>query len=683
MDKNTVIGLLLITAIIIGFTIYNRPSQEQIAEQQRLRDSIAMAEAMQQQLETDRAAVIADTGEAVTGTTSTVSDFFGIAAEHDQQLTPPASVPEAEDETEAGIRADTPNEGETTLLSDQTAPAETALVAPDQTVVLENEIVRLLIDTRGGAISSVQLKEFLHHSRDSLYLFQEAEESRFNLDLFNRHSVHLSTENELFTPIRSADGRSVTMRLQYTPNQYIDFIYALPADEYMMNFDIHVVGMQGGLHPESLTNFRLNWEQKIRQQEKGRMFENRFSRVHYKYDRQDVQKMSESKNDRKELTEPIKWFSFKDQYFTAIIIGDQPFSNTLLTSEVLSDSDYLKLYKAEAWAPVTLSVDSDLITASFNYYFGPVHYNTLKAYDEGLANGDKLNLQENVYLGYRWLSWVNKWFVIPIFNFFLSLDWGMGLIILILTLFVKAVTLPLTYKSFMSSARMRVLRPQIQELEKKYPGQEQDMMMKRQQATMELYNKAGVNPMSGCLPMLIQMPVLLALFFFFPSAIELRQQAFLWADDLSTYDSLISWSGDIPLISRFLGNHISIFCLLMTVVNVVYTKYNMSMTDTGAQTMPGMKYMPIFMSVFMFFFLNSYPAGLNYYYFLSTLITVGITLVMKQVISEDKILARLEANKKKPKKKSGFMARLEESQKMQEKQARERAKEGAKRNYKR
>ncbi len=393
--------------------------------------------------------------------------------------------------------------------------------------------------------------------------------------------------------------------------------------------------------------------------------------------------MSESKNDRKELTEPIKWFSFKDQYFTAIIIGDQPFSNTLLTSEVLSDSDYLKLYKAEAWAPVTLSVDSDLITASFNYYFGPVHYNTLKAYDEGLANGDKLNLQENVYLGYRWLSWVNKWFVIPIFNFFLSLDWGMGLIILILTLFVKAVTLPLTYKSFMSSARMRVLRPQIQELEKKYPGQEQDMMMKRQQATMELYNKAGVNPMSGCLPMLIQMPVLLALFFFFPSAIELRQQAFLWADDLSTYDSLISWSGNIPLISRFLGNHISIFCLLMTTVNVVYTRYNMSMTDTGQQTMPGMKYMPIFMSVFMFFFLNSYPAGLNYYYFLSTLITVVITLVMKQVIDEDKILARLEANKKKPKKKSGFMARLAEAQKMQEKQAREQAKQNAKRNYKR
>jgi YidC/Oxa1 family membrane protein insertase len=198
---------------------------------------------------------------------------------------------------------------------------------------------------------------------------------------------------------------------------------------------------------------------------------------------------------------------------------------------------------------------------------------------------------------------------------------------------------------------------------------------------MELYNKAGVNPMSGCLPMLIQMPVLLALFFFFPAAIELRQQGFLWADDLSTYDSIISWSGNIPLVTRFLGNHISLFCLLMTVVNVIYTKYNMSMTDTGSQTMPGMKYMPVFMSVFMFFFLNSYPAGLNYYYFLSTLITVTLTLIMKQVIDENKILAQLEANKKKPKKKSGFMARLEEARKMQEKMAREKAKENAKRNY--
>jgi membrane protein insertase, YidC/Oxa1 family, C-terminal domain len=659
MDKNTIIGLLLITAIIIGFSIYNRPDQEQLAEQRRMRDSIALAEVQRAEPETQRNVVV-DTGTSELEQGSSVTDFFS-AGKALQAAKDTAVVAEIQPHDSLTSAVQTP--------------------ASEEIVVLENEKVRLFLSTRGGNIKSVQLKELLRYTEDSLYLF-EGDEARFNMDLFNRNSVRLSTEEAVFTPMRSADGKSVIMRLQSSPEQYIDFVYTLPADEYMMDFDVRVVGMRNGLHPESLTNFRMYWEQKVRQQEKGRVFENRFTRIHYKYDRQDVQKMSESRNDRKELSEPLKWFSFKDQYFMSVIIGKQPFSNTILSSEGLADDDYTKEYKAEVWVPGVVSQDSDLITAGFNYYFGPVHYNTLKAYDKGVSDSaEKLHLEENVYLGYNWLSWVNKWFVIPVFNFFLSLNWGMGLIILILTLMVKFITLPLTYKSFMSSAKMRVLRPQIQEIEKKYPGQEQDMMMKRQQATMELYNKVGVSPMSGCLPMLIQMPVLLALFFFFPSAIELRQQSFLWADDLSTYDSIISWSGNIPLITRFLGNHISLFCLLMTAVNVIYTKYNMTMADTGQQTLPGMKHMPIFMSVFMFFFLNSYPAGLNYYYFLSTLITIVITLVMKQVINEDKILAQLEQNKKKPKKKSGFMARLAEAQKLQEKQARERAKDNAKRNY--
>ena len=667
MDKNTVTGLLLITAIIIAFTIFNRPDQQQREARQRALDSIELVNAERAQLEAQQKGAGMASDTAVPGKINIVDDFFSTGAPNAVDTT---TVLPMENSSEEATYPDTPT----------VVPAP----AKEETVVLENEKLRILLNTRGGVIQSVQLKEYLHHTGENLFLFDGRDEARFNLNLFNRNSVRLSTEDQIFTPMKGADGQSVTMRLQQGPGHYIDFVYTLPPDEYMMDFEVRLAGMKNGLHPESLTNFRMNWEQKIRQQEKGRMFENRFTRIHYKYDKQDVEKMSETKNDHKELSEPLKWFSFKDQYFTSIIIGKQPFNNTILNSEVLTSHDYTKYYKAEGWVPAQVSPDSDLITAGFNYYFGPVHYSTLKAYDKGVTNSvDKLELEENVYLGYKWLSWVNKWFVIPVFNVFLSLNWGMGLIIFILTLMVKIITLPLTYKSFMSSAKMRVLRPQIQEFEKKFPGTDQEMMMKRQQATMELYNKAGVNPMSGCLPMLIQMPVLLALFFFFPAAIELRQQGFLWADDLSTYDSLISWSGNIPLISRFLGNHISIFCLLMTVVNVFYTKYNMSMTDTGAQTMPGMKYMPIFMSIFMFFFLNSYPAGLNYYYFLSTLITIALTLIMKQVIDEDAILAQLEANKKKVKKKSGFMARLEEAQKMQEKVAREKAKENAKRNVRR
>lgn len=657
MDKNTIIGLLLITAIIVAFTIYNRPSKEQIAEQKRLRDSIALVEAQQAEIATELGSKQASTSlsdDSVLGQGLSLSDFFRAGTPYNEAINDSTS--------------------EVTILANEPVNEEI--------VVLENDKIRLLLNTKGGKIQSVQLKEYLHYKGDSLYLFENDQESRFNLELFNRNSLRISTENEYFTPIKSADGKTVIMRLQNSSEQYIDLVYTLPEDEYMLDFDIRISGMRNGLHPESLANFKLNWEQKVRQQEKGRAFENRYSRIHYKYDKQDDSKLSESKNDQKELPDPIKWFAFKDQYFSAIVIADKPFNNTILTSQLLNDSEYIKNYKAEVWAPVEISTESDLISAGFKYYFGPVHYNTLKSYDDGVSNNsDKLELEEIVSLGYKWLSWVNKWFVIPVFNYFLTLNWGMGLIILILTIMVKIIISPLTYKSYISSAKMRVLRPQIQEIEKKYPGQEQDMMMKRQQATMELYSKAGVSPMSGCLPMLIQMPVLLALFFFFPSAIELRQQSFLWADDLSTFDSLISWSGNIPIITRFLGNHISIFCLLMTITNVIYTKYNMASMDTGQQTMPGMKNMPLFMSVFMFFFLNSYPSGLNYYYFLSTLITIVITLIMKKVIDEEKILAQLEENKKKPRKKSGFMARLQEAQKLQEKQAREQAKQNAKRNY--
>jgi YidC/Oxa1 family membrane protein insertase len=552
MDKNTIIGLLLITAIIVAFTIYNRPSKEQIAEQKRLRDSIALVEAQQAEIATELGSKQASTSlsdDSVLGQGSSLSDFFRAGTPYNEAINDSTS--------------------EVTILANEPVNEEI--------VVLENDKIRLLLNTKGGKIQSVQLKEYLHYKGDSLYLFENDQESRFNLELFNRNSLRISTENEYFTPIKSADGKTVIMRLQNSSEQYIDLVYTLPEDEYMLDFDIRISGMRNGLHPESLANFKLNWEQKVRQQEKGRAFENRYSRIHYKYDKQDDSKLSESKNDQKELPDPIKWFAFKDQYFSAIVIADKPFNNTILTSQLLNDSEYIKNYKAEVWAPVEISTESDLISAGFKYYFGPVHYNTLKSYDDGVSNNsDKLELEEIVSLGYKWLSWVNKWFVIPVFNYFLTLNWGMGLIILILTIMVKIIISPLTYKSYISSAKMRVLRPQIQEIEKKYPGQEQDMMMKRQQATMELYSKAGVSPMSGCLPMLIQMPVLLALFFFFPSAIELRQQSFLWADDLSTFDSLISWSGNIPIITRFLGNHISIFCLLMTITNVIYTKYNMA-----------------------------------------------------------------------------------------------------------
>lgn len=654
MDKNTIIGFLLIAAIIFTFTIVNRPSKEQIEAQQRMRDSIERVEMERLALEAERLAF--DSTEQSTGEkqSEVVSQFFSTGDDA------------ANDSISSG--------------SDSLVVAAPAV---EEFITLENEKIELTLSTLGGTIHSVHLKGEKRHNGDSLYLF-EGEEAHFNMELFNRNSVRLTTEKQYFTPIKTANRNSVVMRLENTPGQYIDYVYTLPADEYMMDFDIRIVGMKNGLHPESLTNLRVNWDQKIRQQEQGRQFENRFARLNYKYDAQSkTQQLSNTRNDKKELTEPVKWIAFKDQFFSSIIIAEKPFTNVVLSSEMLSeDKEYIKDYKAETWVPVTIDPTDDNITASFKYYFGQNHFYTLKSYDKNAESGSsKLYLEELVDLGYKWLSWINKYFSIPLFNFFLKLNWGMGLIILVMTIIIKLIVLPMTYKSFKSSAKMRALRPQVQAIEAKYPGQDRDVMLKRQQATMELYNKAGASPMSGCFPMLLQMPILLAFFFFFPSAIELRQQSFLWAHDLSTFDALITWNFDIPLIGKFLGNHISIFCLLMTVVNIFYTKYNMQATDTGQGQMAGMKYMPYFMAIMMFFVLNSYPAGLNYYYFLSTLLTILFTLGFKQLLNEDKLLAQMEANKKKPKKKSGFMARMEEAQKMQEKAARERAKENAKKNY--
>ncbi|MDO5524400.1 MAG: membrane protein insertase YidC [Bacteroidia bacterium] len=654
MDKNTIIGFLLIGAIVIAFTLLNRPNEQQLAQQQRWRDSIQQVENQRAALEAER--LSADSARQISEIKqqNTVTDFFAVGA------------PSATDSVAAPVDS-----------------LVTEASSSEELVTLENERIELTLSRLGGKVYSVKLKGDQRLYGDSLYLFY-GDEANFNLELFNRNSVRLTTEDQVFTPIVSADGKSVVMRLENSPQQYIDFVYTLPANEFMMRFDIRVAGMKNGLHPESLTNFRVNWEQKIRQQEQGRQFENRFARLNYMYPGQDVQKMSESKTDRRELTEPVKWFAFKDQFFSTVIIAEKPFSNTVLESEPLTTPEHIKDYKAETWVPVTADPQKDELTASFNYFFGPNHFYTLKSYDKDIKDSNqKLYLEELVDLGYKWLSWINKFFTIPIFNFFLKFNWSMGLIIFIMTLMIKLIVLPLTYKSFKSSAKMRVLRPQIKEIEAKYPGQEKEMMLKRQQETMALYSKAGASPMSGCFPMLLQMPILLAFFFFFPSAIELRQQSFLWAHDLSTFDAIIRWDAEIPFISRFLGNHISLFCLLMTVVNVFYTKYNMTATDTGATQMPGMKAMPVLMSVMMFFFLNSYPAGLNYYYFLSTLFTIGFTLLFKQLLDEDKLLAQLEANKKKPRKQSGFMARLAEAQKMQEKQARERAKEQAKKNYRR
>jgi len=433
--------------------------------------------------------------------------------------------------------------------------------------------------------------------------------------------------------------------------------------DYMIRFSIRTNNMASILSP-GVNSLDMEWDSKLRQQEKGRTFEKRYVGLFYKYAADDdVENLSESKDDSEELSSKTKWIAYKDQFFSTILIAEEPFLSADIASKVITDetSPYLSRFSSK----MTAAFDPQgKVSNDFRIYLGPNHYPTLGKYDKGLASEDKLEIQRLVPLGNVLFRWFNKMMVIPLFDFLGKYINSFGIIIFLLTLIIKTILFPLTYKSYISSAKMRVLRPQVEEINERLKGD--DKAMERQKATMELYSRAGASPMSGCLPMLLQMPILFALFMFFPSAIELRQEPFLWANDLSTYDAIFSWEGDIPLISYFYGNHVSLFCLLMTAVNIVYTKFNMDMTNTGRQQMPGMKWMMYLMPVTFLVFFNQYSSGLCYYYLLSSLISIGQTLIFRYSINEEKLLAKLEENKKRPRKTNGFMNRLMEAQKQQQ-----------------
>lgn len=630
MDKNTITGLILIAAVLIGFTLLSRPSAEDIAKQQEQhrRDSIAYAQTLQQ----ENAQI-----DTLVKKEDKANDFFTV-----QQT----------DSTASAI--------DSLQVSEQ----------PEQLVTLENEKIKVVFSTKGGKMVSAELKEYKHYNKvDPLYLFDN--DGDFSLQLINKDRKSLETKNLAFTPVETQDKYSLIMRYAYTEDQYIDFIYKLAEDDYMMKYDINLVGLQSMLDRNTADIFQINWKHMMRRQEKSVKNEQRYSHVSYKYIGGDVKELSSDKSEQLEVKEPSKWIAFKNQFFAPILIADDKIETVLLSSKALQtndESEYLKTCEATLFVPAKLEMNGQALNAGFTYYLGPMSYSLLKKYDSEVKDVNKeLDLDKLVPLGWTLFRWINQGFVIPIFNLLKDTGMSMGIVILLLTIIVKLIISPLTYKSFMSSAKMRVLRPQVEELNAKYPKQEQ--AMEKQQATMALYNKAGVNPMSGCVPLLLQMPILIALFQFFPNAIELRQQSFLWASDLSTYDAIISWQTHIPLI----GTHISLFCILMTVTNIIYTKFNMEMTSTGQQ-MPGMKWMMYLMPLIFLFMLNDFPSGLTYYYFLSLLITILLTIAFRYIIDEDKVLAKLEANKAKPKKKSGFMARLEEAQRIQQQQLREKNK---------
>lgn len=545
------------------------------------------------------------------------------------------------------------------------------LTGTDSKVRLENDVLSLDLSARSGSITRAELKKYAtEYSSDETaktkkrVVIFEGDKNRFNFQLPLPQAVE--TADLYFTP-RQLNDSTVLMALELTPDAYWGIEYTLPKGEsYVVRMRVVQKNM-AAIVQSNARNLGFNWQQDIHRQEKGRMFEERNSGLYYKFAGGSVENLSEAKNDSEERQAKIRWIGFKNQFFSSVMIADKPFNTADFSSTVLKGQDYLKSLSADAVVnDYNWNVENP---ASFHLFIGPNLYPLLSHLDKEIDAGEDLSLTKLIPLGWSIFRWINTGVVIPIFTFLGKFISNYGIIILLLTLFIKLVLFPLTYKSYKSQAKMRVLAPDIKAINEKYPGNENAMT--RQQKTMALYSKAGASPMSGCLPMLLQMPILFAMFSFFPSCIELRGQSFLWAHDLSAPDAIISWSGNIPLVTEYFGNHISLFCLLMTATNIIYTYINM---QNQPSTMPGMKWMMYLMPVFFLVFFNNYAAGLSYYYFLSLLITIIQTYAFRYIIKEEDVRKAMAEAAKKPRKKSGFMARLEEMQRQQQAMLREQQK---------
>lgn len=598
MDKNTITGFVLIALVLIGFSYFSRPSQEEIEQIQHYNDSIA---ALEQRLEATRQAERAAAQEALRDTNA----LFGRAT-----------------------------------------------AGKDEAVRIGNDLFDLEVATKGGTLAKAILKKYNNQQGQPLTLFGDGD-ARFDFKLKGNGTTY-NTSNYYFMPVEHTDT-TLTMRLEADSASYVDFRYAVHSGSYIVNFSIVPRGMAGLLSQGDRT-IDVSWTQDTRQQERSATFENTRTELMYRTMDGDVDNLSTGGNDDDEIDGLTQWVGYKNQFFSTAWICDNGFSNTSVESSMLNeDEGYLKKFST------TARIDFDTTDGASNdmlFYIGPNHFNTLKDIDDTL--GKDYELQRLVNLGWVLFRWVNRIFTIPLFDWLSGWGLSMGVILLIMTVIVKLVIFPFQYKSFMSTAKMKALRPEIDAINKKYPNQED--AMRKQQETMALYSRYGVSPMGGCLPMLLQMPVLFALFMFVPSAIELRQQSFLWADDLSSYDAVISWGAHVPLI----GNHISLFCLLMCITTLANTYYMQKQQPMQQEGMAFMKWFMYLMPLMFIFILNDYPSGLNYYYFLSTVFSIVIMLILEKTLDKAKLRAKLEENLKKPRKQSGFMQRLEQMQKEQE-----------------
>ncbi len=613
MDKNTIIGFVLIAAIFIGFSWYNQPSEEELAKQ-RKQDSISAVEKKK-----------------------------------------------AEKQQETNKTADTQNKE----IQDTTATFYNAMNGVKKNVVLKNSKVELTISTKGGTVEKAVIKGFKDRNGGNNVTLFDGKDQSLKFLLSGKES-NIATNDLYFTASAVTDS-SATLIADAGNGKSIMFNYKLGKD-YMLHFSMRANGMEGMFAP-NYNKVDIDWTDHCRQQEKGFTFENRYASLTYHLKDGGTDYLNESKeNIDEKIEDVIDWVAFKNQFFSAVMIAKEDFgANTLMTSiPQEKGSGYLKQYGAKM---KTFFDPSGKTPTELEFYYGPNDFRLLNNIEKESSFNKDLELQRLVYLGWPLFRIINRWFTLYVFDGLTSLNINMGIVLILITLLLKLITYPLVKKSYMSSAKMRVLKPKLDEATKQYDKPEDQMQ--KQQAMMAMYSKYGVSPLSGCLPMLIQMPIWIAMFNFVPNAIQLRGESFLWIKDLSTYDPIIEWNTNIWLI----GDHLSLTCILFCVANVLYSMMTMrqqrdQMVGSQAEQMKMMQWMTYLMPVFFFFMFNDYSAGLNFYYFVSLFFSAAIMWTLRKTTNDAKLLAILEANyeenKNNPKKMSGLAARLEAMQKQAE-----------------
>ena len=652
MDKKTILGIVVVAVLFLGFAYVNTKQQEkyqqEMAAWQAYQDSVAAA---------SRPAVPA------------ADSVAGGAAESAVAASGETTAPEAEADLAQTVR-----QRRIAAMGEYLTAAQEA--EPEEFTV-ENEVMTVRFSTRGGQITGVTLKDYTKYAprgqRDQLIELMDPASARFDMSFYVKNglnNVKVNTMDYVFRaePVETAgDARRVTMRLAVAENAWLEYEYLIynkqaPERDYLVDFNVRLVNMAPQMANQ--TSIGIDWSNVSYQNEKGFQNENMYTTLAYRFPGESsIEELGMSDGAKsKSVSTAVNWVAFKQQFFSSVFIAPQNvFSANMAFDTAAPGSELLKSFSVQMAVPYSAQVEG----YDFAFYFGPNKYAILKKVTDN--NGADLHMERLIPLGWGIFGWVNRWCVIPVFDFLRNYIGSFGIIILILVILVKLVISPLTYKSYVSMAKMRLIKPQVDELNKKYPKKED--AMKKQQATMELYKKAGINPMGGCIPMLIQLPILIAMFRFFPASIELREQPFLWADDLSSYDSIVNLPFSIP----FYGDHVSLFALLMAVSLFGYSYFNYQQTASSQPQMAGMKFMMVYMMpIMMLLWFNSYSSGLCYYYLLSNLFTIGQTLVIRRIVDDEKIHAVMQANaaRKSKGKKSKFQQRYEELMRQQEAQQR-------------